>query len=832
MTGMSAEQRPAGALDGLRVLELGELVSAPYATKLLADLGAEVIKVEPPSGERARHRGPYRPDQADDLDASGLYLALNTNKQSIVIEPTGDPQPLSTLAADADLVVTNLSPDLQASFGFDADRLRHARPELTVCTITPFGLTGPRAGWVGEELTVTNAGGWAYQSPGASEEIDQPPLKVFGHQADFHAGTAAAMVSITAWQRAQRSGQGDHIDLSSVAHIAGMIETALIAASYQAENSSRLGARLLNPWKIFDCRPKADGDEPEQLFLVTIEQDQWERLVEVMGRPDWVETGLFDTVEDRLANDDLLNHFIGEWTATQDRDELWHRCQQARVCTAPVLDMGDLGAQGHLADRNFLVDVEHPRAGTVRHLGPCFLDDGGLRVPLRAAPLLDPAAKPRFTARSTPATASAANHPDRRPLDGVRVIDLSWVWAGPYATFHLAALGAEVIKIESAKRPGLGRRLPLHPDGVEPTLNTCCYFNQWDQAKLSCQLDLSSPGGVDIVRQLVAESDVVVENFATGVMDKLGLGYQQLSAINPGLIMASISGYGSAGPLRHYMGYGPTTGPLSGLSSLTGYRHGPAREMGISVGDPAAGITAALAVVAALAGRRQTDRGCYLDVALWEATASFAVEGWMTKALVGHQLPRAGNRDPLMAPHNCYRCEPEPGDGELDPDPGRWLSIACADDRAWQALAAEIDRDRPDHSEGPLVADTRFATGARRKANEDALDQLVAAWTAERNRWELAERLQAAGVAAHPSMSPLDLLDDAHLEARGFFARLDHPEVGVRTHTGLPWRSATDHDQVPDRAPLLGEHTAEVLGSVLGLTAAEITDLEARGVIA
>ncbi|MEL6981109.1 MAG: CoA transferase [Actinomycetota bacterium] len=538
-----------------------------------------------------------------------------------------------------------------------------------------------------------------------------------------------------------------------------------------------------------------------------------------------------------------------EWTRTQRMHDLWLSSQASRVCTAPVLTMADLAAQDHLAARGFFAEVDHPVAGPVRHLGAPFQAGDGFRPPLESAPVLDATAKPRFhpdqpgPAESSPeagleADAERPLDPER-PLAGIRVLDLSWVWAGPYCGLQLAALGAEVIKIESEVRPGLGRRLNLHPPDVEPSLNTCCYFNQWEQGRLSCTLDLSRPAAIDLVKELVASSDVVVENFANGVMERFGLGYDSLSEVNPGIILASISGYGATGPLRGYMGYGPTTGPLSGLSSLTGYIGGQPRELGIAVGDPAAGITAAFAVTAALTERERTGVGRHLDVSLWEATTSFAVEGWMAHELAGEPPARMGNRDPLMAPHNCYRTAPEPGDDEFDPDPGRWLSIACATDHEWQALAAVISSDLGDAAladaglgDAGLVEDPRFATAADRKANEDALDNIVAGWAETRDRWELTERLQAVGVAAHPSLSPLELLADSHLEARGLFERFDHPEVGRRTHTGLAWRSVTSPHGMVRRAPLIGEHTDQILGDVLGRSAAEIADLRASGVVA
>jgi crotonobetainyl-CoA:carnitine CoA-transferase CaiB-like acyl-CoA transferase len=811
----------AADLTGIRVVEIGELVSAPYATKLLADFGADVIKVEPPGGDEARRRGPFRRDP--DPDASGLFLALNTGKSSIVVEPVdpgtadqGPAEPLQALLDLADIVITNRRPSELRTLGVDLDQLMIQRPDLVICSVTPYGLSGPRANWEAEELTVAHGGGWAYQCPGTSADPELPPLKVFGHQTDFHGGLAAAMASLAALDRAERTGIGELIDLSTTANTVGMLEAAFIAASYLDLDPSRLGSRLLNPWGIFPC---ADG----LIFLVTVEQDQWERLVGLMGNPDWAETGLFDTIELRLENEDLLTIYLEEWTRAHTVEELWHKGQAERICFAPVLTMADMANQVHLNARGFFVDVDHPTAGTITHLGPPFRSTGLTWGPARPAPRLDPAARPEF-GPGRPARPIASTG-EVRPLDGIRVLDLSWVWAGPYATMHLAFLGAEVIKIESSSRPGLGRRLALHPPDVEPSLNTSAYFNQWEQGKLSCELDLSRPEAVEIVKQLVAHCDVVVENFATGVMDRLGLDYETLREINPGVIVASVSGYGSDGPLADYMGYGPTTGPLSGLTSLTGYVEGQPEELGVSFGDPASGMMAAFAVCAALVARNGTGSGSYLDIALWEATASNAVEGWMAHALGVDPPPRAGNRDVLMAPHGCFRTAAEPGDSQREPvDPGRWVAIACRTDEQWRALARCID--------SPAANDERFATAAGRKANEEELDTIITEWTHVQDRWVIAERLQAVGVAAHPSMSPKDLLADEHLRARGYIEELDHPEVGKRAHTGIPWRLSNSPHGVLRAAPTVGQHTDNVLGQLLGLSEAMIDDLRQRGISA
>jgi crotonobetainyl-CoA:carnitine CoA-transferase CaiB-like acyl-CoA transferase len=262
------------------------------------------------------------------------------------------------------------------------------------------------------------------------------------------------------------------------------------------------------------------------------------------------------------------------------------------------------------------------------------------------------------------------------------------------------------------------------------------------------------------------------------------------------------------------MGYGPAIVPLSGLSSLTGYPGGPPEEVGISYGDPTGGLTAAVGIVAALLARRRTGQGQYIDVSLWEGTAALVAEGWLEHAMNGRVPERMGNRDRWMAPHNCYRAA-----GEDD-----WVSIACATDAEWGALARVIGRPE-------LGSDPRFTTAAERKANEDALDAEIGAWTSSRDRWAITRALQAAGVAAYPSMTSRDLLADPQLVARGFFARLAHAEVGVRAHAGIPWRFSESPNGVRTPAPLIGEHTDAVLRNLLGMKPEEIERLRAAKVL-
>ena len=402
----------------------------------------------------------------------------------------------------------------------------------------------------------------------------------------------------------------------------------------------------------------------------------------------------------------------------------------------------------------------------------------------------------------------------RRPLEGIRVTDFTWAWAGPYCTLQMAHLGAEVIRIESQKRMCVSRAIPSFADDM-PGLNRAGYFNQYNQGKKSLQLDLGRPEAVEIAKKLVAKSDVVVQNFSAGAIDRMGLGYETLKQIKPEIIMVSICGYGQTGPERQYMGYGPASVPLAGISSLTGYRdRGPA-EVGISYGDPNAGIFGAFAVMTALAYRQRTGRGVHVDLALWEALLALMPEGLMDYTMNKTQPERDGNRDRWMSPHGCFKSK---GDDD------KWVTIACGTEAEWQALCTAMGKPE-------LATDKRFADVAARKANEDALETIISAWTKERDRWEVTEILQKAGVAAFPSMSNKDLATNPHLAARSYLVQKEHPEVGKRIHAGIPWQMSRTPCEVQAAAPLRGQYTDYVLQDILGFSAADVQELRETQVL-
>jgi len=407
------------------------------------------------------------------------------------------------------------------------------------------------------------------------------------------------------------------------------------------------------------------------------------------------------------------------------------------------------------------------------------------------------------------------------PLDGIRVADFTWVWAGPYCTLQLAHLGAEVIRIETRTRPCVTRQLPPWPDN-QMGLNRSGYFNQYNQGKKSLTLNFKHPEALEIARKLVAQSDIVTNNFAAGVMERLGFGYEDCKKLRSDIIMISLSGYGDTGPYHEYVAYGPAQVPLSGLSALTGYKGWPPMHAGFSYADPNGGVHGAYAVLTALYHRAKTGEGQYIDMSQWECAMGLLAEGILEYTMNGVEPERIGNIDPFMSPHGVFRCLdlPEPIGGIVI---DQWVSIVCCDDEQWLRLTRALGKPE-------LAADERFKTFADRKRNEEALEAIISEWMSARRVREAVETLQAAGVAASACADNKYLAEDPNLNARNYFVELEHPEVGVRKHCGIPWRMSATPCAVRAPAPCIGQHTDEVL-STLGYSMADVERLRSLGAL-
>jgi len=399
------------------------------------------------------------------------------------------------------------------------------------------------------------------------------------------------------------------------------------------------------------------------------------------------------------------------------------------------------------------------------------------------------------------------------PLTGVTVTEFTSAWAGPYATCLLGFLGAEVIKVESRKRIDHARFTSFTTGTTFSTPDESPVFDILNLNKKSVCLNLSQPRAVEIAKQLVGKSDVVVENMRPGVMARLGLDYEVLSEAKRDIIYLSSSACGQTGPDREHIGYAPHFAGAGGLSHITGYEDWlPSILAGAF--DLRSAATAAYAILAALLCRQRTGEGQYIDMASQEAIAILNSDALIEYVMNGRVRARAGNRHAEMAPHNCYRCR---GDDN-------WISIAVADDQEWRALCRAMG------DEG-LAQDSRFSTAETRWNNQDELDEIISAWTADRDDYEVMHHLQAVGVAATPSLSNEALFKDPHIVERKAFVQIDHPLLEKDWVIAPPWRLSETPASIRRHAPLLGEHNHEIFERRLGMSREEIERLEEEQVI-
>ena len=401
-----------------------------------------------------------------------------------------------------------------------------------------------------------------------------------------------------------------------------------------------------------------------------------------------------------------------------------------------------------------------------------------------------------------------------RPLEGIRVADFGWILAGPYATAWLGSLGAEVIRIESQGRLDFHRQNPGAGADGKPGINRGAVFNSLNFSRKSVRLNLSTARGIELAKELVRRSDLVMENYAAGVMEKMGLGYEALRAINPRVVMIATSPLGQTGPDRAATGWGPNVQAYAGLPHLTGYEGGPPSGLGGLYPDFMIGAVMAFTALSALHARNRTGEGQYVDLSMAQIVSTMIPEGLMEFAMNGREPPRMGNRSPQRAPRGVYRCAGE----------DKWVAIEVESDEAWRGLAAALGK--PGWANAP-----RFANAQERRAAHDEIDAAITAWTRERTHYEAMRALQAVGVAAAPCLDPYELLEDEGMAERDLYVEMDHPEAGPRTIAGLPGRFSGMEGYDYGPAPLFGEHSEEVCRGLLGLGAEEYERLVDEQVI-
>ncbi len=722
-------------LAGLRVVQLGGGLAAAVCGRLLADVGAQVDCVDPDA-------------------ATPLAQHLNHGKSVAA----GKGAARAAIAA-ADMVVCEGSPrDLRAR-QCDPDTLRRITKTAALVAISPFGQTGPQADDPASDLTLFFASGIARMLTGQVDDLGEAPIRPVGSQSAFIGGIAAACAGM----HAVMAESGAAIDVSIEEALATIAITELARAGQSGRSWSR--KRLSDGNGATVCiLPARDG----YAAISPRDDHQWAAWLKVMGSPEWGDDPRFAKKPDRIANWDALYALMCAWSRGHDKQAIADMAQEAHVPSFPLREPIEQLASPQLAHRRFWRPFDI--AGrTVKAPGPPF----GLRVVDRVV---------------DSGRAAGGDKAGAMPLAGIRVLDFSWVIAGPTATRYLAAMGADVIKVEAPGRGDPGRTSELH--------------SVLGQAKRGIVLDLKKPEAIAVARALAARCDVLVENFATGVMDRLGLGAAALQAVNPALVYVSASGLGRSGPEARAVAYGTLLQCYAGFAGLNRHPELPPR-VGLAWLDPMCGLMLAFAAAAALWHRRHAGGVARIDFSMLEALLWTMAEPLLAAQRGAPPRP-AGNRSDRCAPHGAYRCA---GDDD-------WLGLAVSGDAEWRRLCAIV----------PALAPLAGLRLAQRVARREAIDDALAAWALPQPAAMAAETLRRAGVPASALAASRDLVDSKHLSERGFW----QAHGGGRL-PGLPWRASFGH--ICAAAPSLGADTDAVLREVLNLAACDIAALRNSGAL-
>jgi crotonobetainyl-CoA:carnitine CoA-transferase CaiB-like acyl-CoA transferase len=797
------------ALRGIRIVELAGRVAGEYCGKLLADFGAEVIKVESPAGSPTRGMAPLV-EGADGSKASGLFAYLNTNKQSVALDPASerDRAALHELVASADAVIDDQGETWLEGLGLGERARKEAFGGVVFCSITPFGRAAPEGWDVAKSLNVFHMSGWGYHTPSQVDPAN-PPLKGPGRfSVDYEAAMDAALCVASSLYRSGRTGEGEFIEISEREVLLSRADTVAgrFLAGDDEPSTSRHAYDQRGPQQTFAVE---DG----YVYLYIVNEKHWRGLRELMGQPAWMSDFddrwlEFGVTDERVAT---FRAGFAEWVRPFKKIPVSEEAQRLGVPLVPVNDASDLHQSPQFAHRGYFQKLAHPQLGELLYPTVGYKLSASPAKLVDAAPALDQhagagQAKRAPAARPSPAP-QLAKTPRSGPLAGVRVLELTKVWAGPYAGKLLAFLGAEVIKVES--RSNLDEMRAY--GGVD--INRAPYFLSLNPEVLSVQVNMKSEQGVQCVKDMIAKSDIVLNNLRPGAMERSGLGYEDLKKLKRDIISVSIKMYGSDGPLGYQTGYAPSFAALSGMNYLVGYENGPPLAANMRYGDSCAGVAASFASIIALMHRELTGEGQFVDVSAVEALSSIVGDSLFEYNLTGRVPGPDGNRHADMAPHGCYPCLAD-----------EWLSVAAASEGEWRRLCEIL-------GDPALPDDPRFADLAARQANLVALDARISQLTRTHHVAELAARLRAAGIGAFKSLSTLDLLADEELWRREIFKLVTDEAGNSRPIVGAPWRMSRAQPSLAKGAPLLGEHNAYVYRDILGYSEETYQRLIREGVI-
>jgi len=807
--GRSAGQGLGGEVDlsGLRVVDFSTQIAGPYCSKLLVDAGAEVTKVEPLAGD------PLRAWSSTGAELGGrdsaLFQFLDTGKQAVVGSAAAGGA--TALVEAADIVIESGGLEGDAGERLDVAELLTADPALVVVSITPYGCTGPWAERRATEFTLQAECG----SIGIRGVPGRTPYQAGGRIAEWAAGAYAAFAALAAVCRARRSGRGGHVDVS-ILEAANMVFTNFSEAMNRLLNggSGDPEHALLAPSvETPSIEPSRDG----YVGFCTNARQQFNDFLVLIERPDLLDDGEIGTVAGRAARFDEWNAVVHAWCSARTTEEIIEQASLLRIPVCNVCNGETITVHEQLAARG----VYRPDASGsfLRPRRPYLVDGETGPGPAPTLARVSKVARAAGVGRiDSPDADGSGTGSVPLPFAGMRIVDLTAWWAGPAATHLLATLGAEVVHVESAKRPD-GMRMIGGP--------MAAHFRQWWEAsphflysntnKWGVTLDLGRAEGVALLARLVSWCDAVVENFTPRVFDNFGLSWEWMQQINPRAVLVRMPAFGLTGPWRDRPGFAQNIEQLSGLAWVTGH---PDDQPRVPRGpcDPIAGVHAAIALLVALDRRHRSGRGHHVEVPLCEVALNIAAEQVLEFTAYGNRMDREGNRSPLAAPQGLYPC------ADTGSPTAGWLALSVATDDQWHALRAVMGD--PAWSREP-------ALGHRdgRRAAHDLIDGHLADWTRTRRRAELVALLRESGITASEVADPSRLAQtNPQIRHRRYFERPEHPVVGPLPLPSMPFRMDGVEHWLRTPAPTVGQHNDEVLGGVLGVPPSELRQLEADGV--